>query len=339
MGVSINEIADYAGVARITVYRTLANHPSISGGTRARVVRAIQELGYPRLQKRGRMPPHPGMALWLPGLSLALATPYVADAVAALESEVARRRNSLRILSAPLPESPADMPLELLRENFQGVFTVAFYSDRHLGILARRWPVVSLFSTREVPGVVSISPDYAGAARLAVEHLAELGHRRIALVVGQVRERNFSRLFLDGYSGAMVHAGLTPDPRLIHSHDGNVGHGEAAILNPPGLAAARELLDRPEKPTAIVARQDSLPGILKALADRGLKLPDDVSVVGCGTESLASSSTPRLTVVSFSANSMAELALQMVTSVPAQGVRMLVPLELQPGESTGRVKP
>jgi LacI family transcriptional regulator len=188
-------------------------------------------------------------------------------------------------------------------------------------------------SSRQAPGVVSIGPDYSGAARLAVEYLAALGHRRIALVTGEVRERNFSRLFLDGYAGAMVRAGLGADPKLVHSDGANVGKGELAAADPPGQAAARELLARADRPSAIIARHDSLTGIVQVIGELGLGVPGDVSLVGCGGPGMPGQFRPRLTAACYSCAGMVELALGLLGAVPRQGARILVPTELDPGES------
>jgi DNA-binding LacI/PurR family transcriptional regulator len=335
MGVSVELISERAGVGRSTAYRVLSDDPRVSPEARAKVMEAIRALGYPAMRPREKRPN--GVALWLPGLTKSLAGPYVAEVVEALEAAVGRGRRSLRIISQPLPESPGEMPLDLLRENLSGILTVAFYSNPHLAALGKRWPVVCLLSSREVPGVVSISPDYPGAARLAVEHLLAGGHRRIALVTGQVSERNFSRMFLDGYSGALACAGLGVDPGLVHSSGDNLGKGADLAAGMPGQRAAAELLDRRARPTAIIARHDSLVGITAVLRERGLRVPEDVSVVGCGAEGLAAAFGTRLTTVSFSAPAMASLGLEMVKAVPPQGARVFVPVRLTEGDSVRRL--
>lgn len=335
MPVSVEEISARAGLGRSTAYRVLSDNPKVSAEARKKVMRAIGELGYPRMRGGGKR--RNGLVLWLPGLETSLAGSYVAEVVSALEAAVGRMRRGLRIISHPLPESPEDVPLDLLRENIDGILTVAFYSNRHLEVLAGRWPVVCLLSSRQVPGVVSVGPDYAGAARLAVEHLASMGHRRIVLVTGEPRERNFSRLFLDGYSGAMVKAGIGASPDLVHSSGENVGKGPGLPADPPGQRAARELLGRAERPTAIVARHDSLLGIMKTMGEMGLRVPEDVSIVGCGTEGLAGAFNPQLTVAGFSAADMASLGLEVIKAVPPQGARLLVPVGLREGASVRRL--
>ncbi|MHC4917085.1 MAG: LacI family DNA-binding transcriptional regulator [Planctomycetota bacterium] len=331
MSVTVEAISERAGVGRSTAYRVLSDDPRVSSEARARVMEAIRELGYPAMRPRDRR--RNGIVLWLPGLQPAGGGPYVAEVVEAIEQAAQGRRGGLRIISRRLPESPEDMPLDLLRENLSGILTVAFYSNRHLEALGRRWPVVCLLSSRQVPGVVSIGPDYPGAARLAVEHLLAKGHRRIALLTGHVAQRNFSRLFLDGYAGALSAAGIGVDPALVHSSPENLGKGLKLEAGSPGRQAAADLLDRAEPPTAIVARHDSLVGITAVLRERGVRVPEDLSIVGCGAEGLGEAFGMRLTTVSFSAPDMARLGLEMIRAVPRQGARVLVPVRLTEGDS------
>jgi DNA-binding LacI/PurR family transcriptional regulator len=336
MGTSVDEISQHAGVGRSTAYRVLSDDPRVSPEARERVMRAIEKLGYPAMRPRSRR--RSGLVLWLPGLQPAAGGPYVAEVVEAIERAVDGRRGGLRIISRRLPDSPGDVPVSLLRENIEGMLTVAFYSNRHLEALGKRWPVVSLLSSRQVPGVVSIGPDYAGGARLAVEHLLERGHRRIALVTGDVQERNFSRLFLDGYAGAMTKGGLGVDAALVHSHSDNVGKGAELQLELPGRRAARELMGAEQRATAIIARHDSLVGIMRTLREMGFRVPEDVSIVGCGAGGLRQAFGVKLTTVSFDAEAMAALGLELIKAVPAAGARVFVPVELREGDSVLRIE-
>jgi LacI family transcriptional regulator len=338
MSISVDKISQRAGVGRSTAYRVLGGDPRVSAEARAKVLRSIDELGLPRMRPKQRLRRRRrAIVLWLPGIAGSLAGPVTGEVLAATEAEVAARGRGVRIISQPLPGSPEELPLELLREDLDGILTIAFYSDKHLAAIARRWPVVSLMSSRQVPGVASVGPDYAGSARLAVEHLVAQGHRRIALVTGEVRERNFSRLFLDGYAGAMAQAGLAVDPSLVHSGPDNVGKGAAAQIDPPGQAAARALLSGGRRPTAIVARHDSLVGIVRAIAELGLRVPEDVSLVGCGGTGMPAGFRPQLTAACYSCPDMVKLALGLLGAVPPQGARILAPVELREGQSVRKL--
>ena len=120
------------------------------------------------------------------------------------------------------------------------------------------------------PGVRSRDDD--GAAML-VRHLVEFGHRRFGLIGGQP-DIDLTRLKLKGYDRAMVDAGLDPHaaPRVLKDYTFQTGYD-----------AARRMLEKPGRPTALVCLSDLLgAGALRAAHEMGLRIPDDLSVVGMG---------------------------------------------------------
>jgi LacI family transcriptional regulator, galactose operon repressor len=335
VGLSVGQLCKAAGVGRSTAYRVLSKDSAVSPAARQKVLEAIERLGYPAMRPRSRR--RSGLVLWLPGIRPPKNTgPFLTEIIAAIERVAVSRKGNrgFRIISKKLPDSPEQVPLELLRENISGMLTVAFYSNPHLESMGRRWPVVSLFSSRQIPGVVTINPDYSGAARLAVEHLAQRGHKRIALVTGLVRERNFSRLFLDGYAGEMARRNLTIQPKFISSHADNVGGGIDPKLKFGGEKAINDFFSgEQQRPTAIIARHDSLLGILRRLQEMGLRVPDDVSIIGCGSRELNQSLETNLTTVTFDAEHLARLGIAMINAVQKSGARLLVPVALSTGDS------
>jgi LacI family transcriptional regulator, galactose operon repressor len=338
LSVSVEEIGKRAGVGRATAYRVLTDHPHVSATIREKVMSAVRELGYPRLKPRSAKRRRGGYLLWGPLTSGVEPDAFFYEVYGALEAAMASRRRAVRSISFPLTESPTDLPAELAAEDLDGIFTVAFYSTRHLAALAKRWPLACLLSTRLIPGAVSLAPDYADAARQATEVLLAAGHRRIGLVTGVPSERNFSRLFTEGYAGALAVAGIPVDPILIHSDSGNLGRVKPTKVMPLGIKAGRALLERPDRPTAIIARQDSVSGVLTAAKDLGLRVPEDLSVVGFGTRQGATEFDPVLTSACFSTEGLVDLALQMIKSVPAEGARALLPVEMVEGASVRSVR-
>jgi LacI family transcriptional regulator len=136
----------------------------------------------------------------------------------------------------------------------------------------------------------------------ATRHLAELGHRRIAAIGGP--ERFWSaNARLDGYRTALMRSGLPVDEALVV-------RGEFAV--PDGRREALRLLARPEPPTGIVAGNDNQAfGVLQALGERGLRAPDDISVVGFD-DVIAAWATPPMTAIR-----------QPLAAMTAAGFRML----------------
>ena len=154
-------------------------------------------------------------------------------------------------------------------------------------------PVVAALAAAGVPTVgvdvelaAHVAADHRGGTALAVRHLAQLGHRRIAHVAGTPhtlagRER------LAGYRAGLAAAGLPYDPALVAAGDFSLASGEAAAA---AVLAAR--------PTAVVAASDVMAiGVTRAAAAHGLRVPDDVSVVGFDDLPLAALVEPGLTTV------------------------------------------
>jgi DNA-binding LacI/PurR family transcriptional regulator len=144
----------------------------------------------------------------------------------------------------------------------------------------------------------------------ATRHLIERGHRRIAIISGPHHLWSCHARF-DGYRSALRRAGLPADERLMRS-------GE--LLASDGRVIAGELLDLAEPPTAIVAGNDAQAfGVLQALAARGLRCPDDVSVTGFDDVPIATWATPPLTTVRQPLAAMAATAFWLLTR-PADDV-------------------
>jgi DNA-binding LacI/PurR family transcriptional regulator len=137
----------------------------------------------------------------------------------------------------------------------------------------------------------------------ATRHLVELGHTRIAAIVGPASLWS-SRARLDGYRAAMREAGLPVDERLIRRD---------AFLVAGGRRQAAQLLTMADRPTAIVAGNDAQAfGVLQALRDARLRAPDDVSVVGFDDVPVASWAAPALTTIRQPLAAMASMAFRML---------------------------
>src|ERR1700722_17667234 len=177
---------------------------------------------------------------------------------------------------------------------------------------AARIPLVAIDPPVE-PGdaIRSVGTTNCLGGMTATRHLIELGHRRIAIIGGPPGLWS-SQARLDGYRAALQAAGLDVDESLIRRDDFSLSSGRAQ---------ARELLSLPQPPTAVVAGNDGQAfGVLQALGERGLRAPDDLSVVGFDDVPVASWSTPALTTVRQPLAAMAATAFRMLRSDPATAV-------------------
>ena len=333
MPVSVDELCRRAGVARITAYRVISGRVKVAEPTRQKVLRAMEELGCPKMRSRSPRARRRGIVLWGPLAAGVQQDPLFADIYRGLEAAMAGRGRALSSISCPLPEEGAGLPVELLREKVDGVLTIGLYNRPLLAAMAKRWPLCCLLSSQLIPGAVAVAPDYGDGVRQAVEHLLARGHRRIGLVAGLIQERNLSRQMYEGYAGALLRAGLVVDAELVHADAGNVGRIKPDKPLPLARGAGLALLNSSRRPTAIVAREDSEAGLLAAAAELGLSVPGDLSFVFVGGRTRTEPDMCRMTRASCSAEELVEIALRAVTLAPPRGARILVPVELHEGAS------
>ena len=181
------------------------------------------------------------------------------------------------------------------------------------------------------PGVPTVgSANWAGGLA-ATRHLLGLGHRRIAVISGP-GDVLCSRARIDGYRSALEEAGVALDPSFVRYGDFYVGGG---------FGHGMSLLERPDRPTAIFAGSDfQALGVLRAARELGLRVPEDLSVVGFDDLPVAEWIGPRLTTIRQPLQEMASTATRMVLSLargetPAN-LRIDLATELIVRESTAR---
>ena len=253
--VTIRDVASLAGVSPMTVSRVINESDRVSPDTQRRVEKAIAELGYiPSRLARGLSARRTGtLAVIVPDV----ANPFFTMVVRAAE-DVARR-SAYRVI---LCDTRADLAVErdvieeLIAHRVEGI-AIAPVSDRskpHLARLARfRVPFVLI--DRTVAGIEcdAVVGDSVGGAQQLVEHLIQLGHRRIGLIV-EADEVSSARERRQGYESALRAAGLPLDPALV----------EVATPDPDGgLEAMGRLLSSEDRPSAVFAVNNLVAGILK----------------------------------------------------------------------------
>ncbi|MFE1755490.1 LacI family DNA-binding transcriptional regulator [Streptomyces anandii] len=273
MRVSLKDVALHAGVSVKTVSNVVNDFPHVTEAMRARVQRAIDELGYrPNLTARHLRKGRTGIvALALPELG----NPYFAelaaeivDAAAAhdytvlLDHTGGRREREIlvshgfrtRVIDG-LILSPIELEAEDLEERAEQV------------------PVVLLGEREYDLPYDHIAIDNVAAAREAVRHLLSLGRRNVAFLGARRGSSRPARLRLLGWREALDEAGLAADDRLIAATDG-WGYAD-------GAAAMAGLLDAGHRPDAVFAYNDLIAiGAMRVLHERGLRIPQDVAVVG-----------------------------------------------------------
>jgi LacI family transcriptional regulator len=165
-----------------------------------------------------------------------------------------------------------------------------------------RLPVV-LLDRNDASWLDAVMIDHRDGMYRVVRQLLGLGHRRIALITGE--ERLYpARERVAGYVDAFREAGLKPDPRLISTR---------SFLAESAFDVVTELTQGPDAPTAIVAGgMDMLSGVLRALRDRGLEIPGDVSVVGAGDCELAELHSPPISMIDWDYANVGRIAVRLL---------------------------
>lgn len=273
---SMSDVAAAAGVSHQTVSRVLNGHAYVRQDTRERVLAAIETLGYRRNQAaRALVTARTGVL----GVMTAGTTQFgIASAVLAIE-RAARASGffvSLASLAAPDSEGAARVLDRLMDQGIDGVVVIAPTRDIALLIdgIALPVPVVVVAARGDAPGAGAaryVSIDQRAGAAAATRHLRERGHERIAHVQGE--DDWFDAIErAGGYADAMRAAGAPP--RILRAGGWSARHGHAV-----GVRLADEVRDGAV--TAVFCANDYLAiGVVHALAEAGLHVPDDASVVG-----------------------------------------------------------
>lgn len=294
-GAKLAQIAREAGVSLSTASKVLNNRPGVSDATRKRIELLLEKNGYRRRRRTEQTTTDivelllddldtPWSEEILSGVLAGLRKPYVPVVSARtgddwsigvwLEEVLARRSAGVII---PLFEFPKEAEERLARSGI---------------------PAVLVDPTGDVPQNVPTvgSNDYAGV-REATEYLIAQGHTRIAFIGGPTYLQTAAAR-LDGFRGAMRQAGLTVDPALVSSGEFRYDDGKKH---------ACELLSMPNPPTAIFAAGDmQAAGVYAAAWERGLRIPDDLSVVGFDDLPTSRLLLPPLTTVHHAVREMAQ---------------------------------
>lgn len=304
MTVTQADVAARAGVARKTVSNVINDYPHVSQDVRTRVLRAIDELDYrpnhaARSLRSGRSRI---IGLAVPELDVS----YFSE-LARLVVEVAQRRDLTVMIMQTLGDP--DRELAVVNGTYTQFVEGLIYSPVALGgaeLESRRdrTPIV-LLGERASQGLVDhVGIDNVAAARTATEHLLELGRRRIAFIGSQRKASSeIAHLRTTGYREALQAAAHKIEPRLIVP--------TAGYHRQDGMSAMRKLLERPgPRPDALFCATDLLAqGAIRVLLEQGLRVPQDVAVIGFDDIDEGNYSTPTLTTISPDKRQIAETAV------------------------------
>ncbi|WP_428965903.1 LacI family DNA-binding transcriptional regulator [Micromonospora fluostatini] len=292
--VGMRDVARVAGVSVSTVANVLSRPGIVAPPTRQRVEQAIRRVGYvpngPARQLRGRPSPIVG------GVIVDLANPFFAELNRGIEDRLAEAGCLVLACSTDLQPAKEARILDVLREQaVRGIIVSPIGPDLTavLETSRRGTPVVLVEQPRGPLDLCAVSVDDALGGRVAAEHLVTLGHRHIAYLGATVEPGTVPRR-RTGVRQALADAGLDPDRALL---DLRMPIHPPPLADAAAAAADRILAVRPT-PTAVICFNDTAAvGVLQGLTARGLRVPEDMSIVGYDDLRFAARIAPALTTV------------------------------------------
>jgi LacI family transcriptional regulator len=327
---NIREVARLAKVSTATVSRTINGSDKVTPETKERVQRAIEELKfYPNTWARalgsGRSR--------LYGLIISdITNPFFPELVKSFEDIAVQ--NGQEVLVANTNYDPARMEQcvsRMLQRKVDGVAIMTSEMDPRL---------ITEFQDRDIPLVFldtgtaqkltsNIVVDYASGVDAAVEHIVGLGHTEIAFISGPMMLRS-ARVRREAFVACLERRGIGAGLMEEGNHQVDGGHG-----------AMERLLSRKTRPTAVLASNDMTAiGALGAIHESGLRVPEDISIVGFDDIQISAFTQPALTTVRLSRDEIARVAFRALYGIRQEGSKGAeygVPTSLVLRSSTGRV--
>lgn len=330
---TLTEVAKLAGVSPITASRAIRGVGYVSEAARARIMDAAAQLDYTPdpLARRMRGDKSNLIGVFVNNYgSLVLH-----ELIKAISHEARRKGYDLIVFNAESFDRPGRAQTsDLLSKLCDGLLLLLpNANDGYLDIVDKRsFPCVLVnFDAREMKVPIIATENRAGA-RMATEHLLGLGHRRIAFVAGSAGTGQSAQRQL-GYADALTAAGLPVDPALMV---------EGGFIQTGGCTATERLLSLADAPTAIFCANDEMAfGAIDAVNRQGLRVPDDMSIIGFDDIPTASAVFPALTTIRQPFPAMADRAVTEVVNLiqgrEASAARIPFPTELIIRNSTGPV--
>lgn len=317
MSVTIRDIAEAAGVSIGTVSRALKNQRGLSDETRRAVRRIARELGYDATRLRSAKAQRLVFLLHRQHSSFAT-NPFFSNVLHGVE-EACR---DFGVAPTLLTTGPADPVRDQLRLHEPDVVLAAGYFEAEVLSLVAGLELPMALVDFWMPGQPSVNPDNVEGGFLATRHLLDIGRRRIAYIAGSlahfsIRERNH------GYRRALYEAGVLADPDL-------------EVVAPPGVEpergaaqAMRQLLRLRQPPDAVFACNDMVAlAALQVCHEAGLRVPQDVAIVGFDDIAAAAGASPALSTLRVDKEALGRAGVELLMRGHEMPQQMVLPVEL-----------
>lgn len=305
------DVADRAGVSPATVSRVMNDNPRVDATIRARVVTAARELGY--------VPNGSARALRSTRTRLVGAIiPTLKHAIYATMVDGLQARLAEHHVSVILNTSEYDIGVEFEQARLlveRGAESIVLVGSAHrpetLKLLEeKRVNCVFTYTVDRLATGATIGFDNAGAGAAAAQFLLDLGHRRLAMIAGLTEGNDRAADRRDGFLRQLAAAGLDAAAVPVV---------EASYKPADGRMAMRTLLMAPARPTAVFCGSDILAaGALKYCLEAGVRVPEEVSILGFDNLEIAELMTPELSTLEVPALDMGRLAADYILASPKQ---------------------
>lgn len=330
---NIKEVARRAHVSTATVSRTINRMGNVQPRTAERVWKVIEKLGYyPNIHARTLVSGKSHML----GLVISdIANPFFPELVKSFEDMALQA--SFEVIITDTNYQPARMVScirRMLERKVDGVAVMTSEMDRDVVIdefAKRHIPIVFLDVGKVKDRISNISVNYTQGVQEAVRHLVDLGHSRIGFVSGPMALRS-ARTRRDAFLKCLNEYELVRDPHLVEEGNHKIDGGERAMRN---------LLALSHPPTAVLTSNDlTAIGALRAIHLAGLRVPDDISVIGFDDIDLSQTTQPPLTTVRLSRAELGRTAFEALHRVikeeSIRGKKYTLETHLIIRESTGK---
>lgn len=284
---TIRDVARLAGVSHQTVSRVINRSNDVTPDTRDRVEAAILELGYrPSAIARSMAR---GETRTLACISPNLTDYTFASIIEGAEQEARSQGYFLLSSSAGNAQGFAELMEELVgHRRVDGLLIINPYADERHQLIPPDFPVVFVGAHSRGSAIPSVCLDDEDVARVATRHLLERGHRRIALITGPMIE-DCSVDRRTGFIQSLEQAGVPCEESLVYQGDWSASSGRKALLT---------FAEHSRLPEAVFAQNDRMAlGVLHAARELGLRVPEQLAVIGVDDMPLASYFDPPLTTM------------------------------------------
>lgn len=297
----IRTIARLANVSIATVSRTINRVPTVNPKIAKRVWEVIEELDYfPNTQARALV----SGRSWILGLIVSeITNPFFPELIQGFEDIAVEHGYEILVSSTNYdPKRMSHCIRRMLERKVDGVAVMTFGIEAPLldQLAQRKVPLVFVDVGPDGPGINVLKVDYHHGIRQGVQHLAALGHRNIAFVRGP-EGLHSAQSRLDAFLESLRECGIAPNPAWILPGDHTLEGG---------MAAMQQLLTEKNMPTAVMCSNDMTAiGVLHTMYRAGLRVPDDLSVIGFDNIHIAEVTIPPLTTVQMSRFDLAKAAV------------------------------